>query len=214
MSKRIAVLCACFLAGTLLLARNHRAGVVPPREPLATFPYRLGPWTGRDTPSMSDRVREMLDATDLASRYYVAPDGNVIGMYIGFHATGGMHSPMNCLPGAGWNPTRRGTAKIAVRAGDGARRTIEVNRITIVKGIEKQVVLYWYQSCGRTVASEYSGLLYSVVDKMRRGRTDASLVRIVSETRNLGPAAEADSERCAVEFVQLMYPLLSRFVPD
>jgi len=45
---------------------------------------------------------------------------------------------------------------IPVTAGE----SIEVNRYVIQKGLEKQVVLYWYQSHGRVIASEYWAKIY------------------------------------------------------
>ena len=38
-----------------------------------------------------------------------------------------------------------------------AARSIDVNRVLIQKGEDRQLVLYWYQSHGRVVASEYTG---------------------------------------------------------
>jgi len=83
-----------------------------------------------------------------------------------------------------------------------------------MKGMDKQVVIYWYQGCGRIIASEYAGLIYGMVDKMRRGRTDAALVRIISPVESLEPEAEKNAEKRAVEFAKLVFPLLSRYIPN
>src|SRR5205823_1326392 len=91
---------------------------------------------------------------------------------------------------------------------------IEVNRITIQKGLDKQVVLYWYQNHGRINASEYWGKVYSVVDAIRINRTDAAIVRITSAVSGRDAGAESAAEASAVGFVQSMFPLLSRHLPD
>jgi EpsI family protein len=83
----------------------------------------------------------------------------------------------------------------------------------IQKGEHKQVVLYWYQSQGRVVASEYASKVYMVLDAMRTNRTDASLVRVIVPTADLTPTAEGEAERSAVEFVQGMFPLLGQYLP-
>jgi EpsI family protein len=54
----------------------------------------------------------------------------------------------------------------------------------IRKDLDEQVVLYWYQSHGRVVASEYWGRIYMVVDAIRLNRTDAALVRITAPVLN------------------------------
>ena len=71
---------------------------------------------------------------------------------------------------------RRGDGDIE-RAG---RAPIEINRVIIQKGIDKEVVFYWYQSHRRVVASEYWGKIYTVLDSVRYNRTDAALVRVTT----------------------------------
>jgi EpsI family protein len=84
----------------------------------------------------------------------------------------------------------------------------------VLKGLEKQVVLYWYQSHARVVASEYQAKMYSVLDALRTGRTDAALVRIVSPAASFDQAAEDAAAQRAAAFVQQLYPLLSGYIPE
>jgi EpsI family protein len=120
-----------------------------------------------------------------------------------------MHSPLNCLPGAGWNAIKRGHITIPLDN----KSTIEVNRIVILKGLDKQVVLYWYQSHGRVIASEYWGKIYTVLDAVRKNRTDAALVRIICPVAGTDAESEAVAELHAVEFAKAVFPLLERFLP-
>ena len=53
----------------------------------------------------------------------------------------------------------------------------------IQKGIDRQVVLYWYQGRGRVIANEYANKLWLMVDAARLHRTNGSLVRIVVPVR-------------------------------
>ena len=45
-------------------------------------------------------------------------------------------------------------------------------------GDEKSVVLYWYQSPRRVIASEFSAKLWLVMDSIRYRRSDTALVRV------------------------------------
>lgn len=63
-------------------------------------------------------------------------------------------------------------------------RTVPVNMYLIRKGLDETVVLYWYQSHGRVIASEYAGKFYMVYDALRLNRTDAALIRITSPVVN------------------------------
>ena len=92
-------------------------------------------------------------------------------------------------------------------------REIEINRYVIQKGLEKQLVLYWYQAHDRVVASEYWGKVYLVADAVRLNRTDGSLVRVIAPVGS-GDNAEADAEAKAVDFVKTMFPLLADYLPS
>lgn len=85
-----------------------------------------------------------------------------------------IHSPKNCLPGAGWEVLSGGTA--AVAAG-GASYT--VNRYILKNGPTRAVVYYWYQGRGRVVASEYTVKWNLLRDAAFRGHTEEALVRVV-----------------------------------
>jgi len=85
-----------------------------------------------------------------------------------------IHSPRNCLPGAGWEVLSGGTQ--AVTAG-GAVYT--VNRYILKNGPTRAVVYYWYQGRGRVVASEYAVKWNLLRDAAFRGHTEEALVRVV-----------------------------------
>jgi len=217
MTARVLVLCVCMLAGTWLLAHDRGPVSVPPRDSLSTLPMEIGPWSGQNMSDLSNDARTMLRVTDYTNRTYVKPDRTSIGLYIGYHAEGGFHSPLNCLPGSGWIPVKTGRIDLPVQLlpeKSGFITSIHINRIVILKGLDKQVVLYWYQGCGRVIASEYWGLIYGMVDKMRLGRTDAALVRITSPATSLEPAAENAAGNNAVDFTRLIFPMLSRYIPN
>jgi EpsI family protein len=72
------------------------------------------------------------------------------------------------------------------------------------------VVLYWYQSHGRIIASEYWAKIYLTLDAIRLNRTDGALVRVITPIRG----SEADAEQEAVAFVKTLYPLLGRYLPS
>ena len=160
------------------------------------------------------RKWSVLRANDYLLRNYRLGNGLVANLYIGYYATqrdgASYHSPLNCLPGAGWNPVTKGHITIPVE-GDGR---IEINRIVIQKGMDRQLVLYWYQSHGRVIASEYWGKIYTVLDALRTNRTDAAMVRIVCPIPGNRSQTEVSAERFATHFVQLLFPILQQILPS
>jgi EpsI family protein len=218
MTSRIIALCVLLLSASAFLARAVKTEPVPIRAPLKQFPMTIGDWQGNDLPEMDAKVREVLGVDDYLDRIYIRGNQAMVGLYVGYYQSqrrgDTMHSPLNCLPGAGWNPMKRGYLPIEVQSdSDNLNRTIEVNRIIIQKGMGKQLVLYWYQSIGRVVASEYWGKIYTVLDAMRTNRTDAALVRVICPIAGMDAPAEENSEMAAVDFIRGVFPLLDRHLP-
>jgi EpsI family protein len=220
MFGRTLVLSAClaFMSGYLSWANG--AEILPSRLTFSEFPSEISGWSGRSAPEFSKEVLATLALDDHLNRFYTAGErfGHVFIAYYQSQREGAsLHSPLNCLPGAGWLPISNSHLDIPVtRAPDAGAvtRSITVNRYVIQKGPDKQLVLYWYQSHGRVISSEYWSKAYLVVDSMRFNRTDAALVRITVPIRDADSAPETTAEGTAVEISQAMFPFLESFVPS
>jgi len=203
---------AGLLSGTALFLRSRgRAESLPPREPLASFPTRLGDWQGREIP-IPQWARDVLGAGEFAERKYTRTPGEPsMGLFLAYFPStrmgSTMHSPQNCLPGAGWAPIESTRLQIA-RPGEG---DIGVNRYVLAKGLDRLLVLYWYQQQGRAVASEYWAKFYLVVDSIRTNRSDGALVRVMTSIVQNESAASAQQR--GVAFVQDVLPLLDKYLP-
>ncbi len=217
MTARAVVVSLVLLVGALgvqVASRNER---VPARDPLSGLPTEVAQWQGEPTERLDRQILAVLGADDYLNRVYVDPAYGSVGFFIAYYQsqrTGSkLHSPEVCLPGSGWQTQQERLLGIPVTASSGDR-TMEVNRVVIVKGLERQVVLYWYQSQGRVVANAFWGKIYSMVDAATRHRTDAALVRVVSPVRGSDAQAEARAEQAAVKFTQAVFPLLGKYLPD
>jgi EpsI family protein len=214
MTARLVILSLCFLTTAAYARHAMRPEELRPRQPLQTLANEIGRWTGRDAPKFSDDVLAVLGADDLLNRYYLSAREPAVSLYVGYYRSqregDTIHSPMNCLPGAGWLPVSNDRASIAIAGRDAP---IVVNRFVIRKGADRQVVLYWYQSHGRVVASEYWSKAYMVYDAVRSHRSDAALIRVISPVL---PSEEgtAAAERRVTEFVQALFPHLEAHLPS
>jgi EpsI family protein len=220
MARRLMLVTVCLLASGLWLHRAHRQEEVPAREVLARFPMAIDSWMGESLPDFDPKVSAILGAADYLNRVYLSADSRLVGLYIGYYSSqrqgDTIHSPLNCLPGAGWEPISSKRLRMTVSTGvevQSGTRTIEVNRYLITKGLERQLVLYWYQTHGRVIASEYWGKLYLVADAFQLNRTDGALVRVIRPIVDSGTAAEQEAEQDAAGFVKSLFPLLGRYLP-
>jgi EpsI family protein len=217
---RTLVLAALLGLTSAYLTWADRAEAAPLRQNFSEFPMQVGAWSGRPATEFSSEVLATLALDDHLNRFYASSRGQLAHVYVGYYASqrqgASIHSPLNCLPGAGWLPVSNSRMNVNVSASPeaGASQTIAVNRYVIQKGLDKQLVLYWYQSHGRVVASEYWSKAYLVLDSIRIHRSDAALVRVIAPIREGGSASEAASEAAAIDLVQSMFPYLGRFMPS
>lgn len=200
------------LEGTVFYALAFRDENKPVVAPLSAFPGQLGGWTIKQDVKIEQEIQDILQADDLLSRAYISPSGNTAAyLFIAYFKTQrsgqAPHSPKNCLPGAGWEPLESAPITIQV---PGRSKPILSNRYLVAHGDEKSVVLYWYQSHNRIIASEFAAKFWLVADSIKYHRSDSSLVKIVVPVRN-GDTDAATKE--AVEFVQAMFPDLTRQLP-
>ena len=216
MIARISIVAALLLLSAGVIAKASRIEDVPPRQAFDQFPFQIGAWRGQDAPRITAEVMKVLGADDYLSRFYSTRQ-TTVGLYVGYYKSqrqgDTMHSPLNCLPGSGWQPLEKSYLPIQVTDGSGRHSEITVNRYLIEKGLDQQVVLYWYQSHGRVIANEYRSKIFMVYDAARLNRSDAALVRVTSPRLGSDDGLQ-NAEQRAVEFVKEMFPLLSNYLPS
>ncbi|MEP6961574.1 MAG: exosortase C-terminal domain/associated protein EpsI, partial [Acidobacteriota bacterium] len=192
-----------------LLYSSIRTEVIPTSRPLADVPRELGIWKFVEEGVVDKETMDVLKADDVVNRTY--QDGSVVANFFvaGFRSqrTGkAPHSPKNCLPGSGWMELSSGELNIDV----GRAEPISVNRYVIAHGESRSLVLYWYQSRDRTVASEYRAKFWVVADAIRFNRTDTALVRVIVP---MPPGKDDFAEKHAAQFVQSFYNTLLQYLP-
>jgi len=218
MTKRVLALFVCLVVSAGVIARADRAENIPPRQTLEHLPLTIGDWTGVHQQPFTKEILAILGVDDYIVRAYFTPARKGVGLYIGYYQSqrqgDTMHSPQNCLPGAGWEPVSNGKATVTVQSGTaGGTKDIQINRYMIQKGLDRQLVLYWYQAHGRVVASEYWGKFYLIADAFRLNRTDGALVRVIAPVAP-GDQGEAEAEALGVTFVKELFPLLPAYLPN
>lgn len=184
------------------------------RVPLAVgVPRELDGFTARDA-AMAPAEVKAAGVTSYLARTY-APSGAAAGvtptfsLYVGYYdrQTQGrtIHSPKNCLPGAGWEALAAGTARVAVAGGT----AVVVNRYLIQRAGQEALVLYWYQGRGRVEANEYRVKWDLLRDATLRRRSEEALVRVVVPVT----ATDSDAARIAVTVAGSLVPAVAQALP-
>ena len=197
------------------IALNHyfsKPDISLARKSLSEFPMQMGDWAAISEQKIEGRSMEILQVDDYFVRNYRNSKGEVIGLYIGYFKSQregkGIHSPRQCLPGAGWVPVNTEVYQMLVP--DHNPETVPVNKFVMGKGLDRQLYLFWYHGRGRIYASEYWNKIYLIWDGLTKKRTDGALVRV--NTPVIGNPE--DALKTQSDFIQLFFPLLKEYIPD
>lgn len=168
---------AVLAAGLALVLSAGRQEVAPLARPLAELPRTIAGTPSDERPLTAEEIK-VAGVSDYLFRIFRRDSTSAFSVYVGYYesqATGKtIHSPRNCLPGAGWQVVESGTQELAMRGAP-----VTVNRYIIANGPLQAVVLYWYQGRGRVSHSEYGVKWELLRDAATRGRTEEALVRVM-----------------------------------
>jgi EpsI family protein len=191
-----------------LLGFAQQSRDVPPLRSFTEFPRQIGDWQGR-VGMFDPEVYSVLGVDDSFLADYHNGNGDMINLYIGYYQSQKegdlIHSPKNCMPGAGWGVARVDHELIPTANGD-----VRVIKLLLEKGKEKQLVLYWFHSRGRIISSEYWQKIYLVMDSMTRRRTDGSFVRLITPIQDGNTLQAADTLK---HFAAELLPILEDYIP-
>jgi EpsI family protein len=201
-------------ATALFLSARTSFESVPAHQPLVNFPRDLQGWTGQDMSIDADVLR-VLGPGDFLSRIYrngASPE--YIDFFVAYYPTqrtgDTLHSPQHCLPGAGWTPLSRDHIQIQTGSLTGGKAA-DVNRFIFAKGMDRVLVLYWYQAHGKATPSEYWAKYYLVKDSIALHRSDGAMVRVLTPIAN--SSDEDAAEARAVKFAQAALNNLGGYIP-
>lgn len=205
-------LAVMLLASTGWFLHSRKGEVIPSHTSLKTFPLQLGDWVGTNLEIPKD-ISEVLGPGDFLFRNYsnISVSNSPVNLFIAYFPSqrigDSIHSPKNCLPGAGWSPLASSKITISVPG----EPPLDVNRYLVAKGTQKALVLYWYWAHGRAIASEYRAKYYLVGDSIRLNRSDGSLIRVVRELKEHENIAVAQQQ--TISLIGQMLPHLEPYIP-
>ena len=208
--KNTLVVCVIMILTMASLSYFKEPKEMPLKKPFSAFPNRIDNWTG-EVKYFDDQIYEILGVDDSLLFTFTNSEGKTLQLYIGYYRSqveGDLiHSPKNCMPGAGYDIVK--ILHEAITFPDNKKK--EVNKLFLTSGDKKMVALYWYQSRGRIIASEYMQKILLVYDSITRRRTDGSFVRLTA-------FAEDDNTDEVVDmlknFSERLSPILDDFIPS
>jgi EpsI family protein len=226
-NKFVRILTIVLLAQAVLFYTASRGDSRPLQRPLKEFPKNLPGWQAVEDAVIDQPTLDVLKADDVLDRFYVrtpVPDtsqmtptmkaalvGRSYDLFLEYFSTQQQgqspHSPKNCLPGAGWQPSTTGQVTVPI---PGLATPITINQYVVTRGEAHSVVLYWYQSHGRVVANEFAAKFYLVADSMRYRRSDTAMIRVVAPV--YGDDVDG-AVKNATDLVKAAFPSILTYFP-
>jgi EpsI family protein len=212
---------AVLAVGCLLISGVREQKKMPPLVPMNRLSIDVpGYGATRDTVISADE-RRVAGMSDYVLRFFRHdptqrdPDFSVYVGYYEYQVQGrSIHSPKNCLPGAGWEALNSSVQPIDV---DGAVHP--VNRYLLANKGAQALVYYWYQGRGRVEANEYRVKYNLLHDAALYGRTEEALVRIVvpidmRQLQSAGPQVTyAAADTLATRVARTLIPTVTHALP-
>ena len=205
--------------GCLLISGVREQKRVPPVIPMSKISVAVPGYVTRDT-IISKEEQRVAGMSDYVLRFFARPSDTNDGfsVYVGYYdyqvQGKSIHSPKNCLPGAGWEALNSSVQPVAV---GGALHP--VNRYLLANKGQQALVYYWYQGRGRVEANEYRVKYNLLHDAALYGRTEEALVRIVVpiDMRKLqqqgGKPVYAAADSLATAVAQTLIPTVTHALP-
>jgi len=180
------------------------------RQELSHFPVDLGGWKGHDLSIPAAQLAVLRASAVLAREYTRAADPPTT-LYVAYFATQregtSMHSPLHCIPGAGWEVEQQSVLPISSIA----LGSIRANKVIFANDGNRMLVVYWYMEQGISERSELQGAFATLWHAIFEQRSDGCLIRVSA------PIVESEQKTLNEEltFISESAPLLiNQFLPS
>jgi EpsI family protein len=204
-------------AGVLLVSGMREQYVMPPVQPMNAITATIIGFEGKDIviDTAEQRVAGM---SDYMQRNFGPDSAPLFSVYVGYYDRQvqgkTIHSPKNCLPGAGWETLS--STSVPLPGGSAG----SVNRVLLANKNVRAMVYYWYQGRGRVASSEYGVKWDLLRDAALYGRTEEALVRIVVYVNDpevgagtIDDAAVREADAMAMRVAAELAPAVDRVMP-
>jgi EpsI family protein len=169
------------------------------------LPLAFRQWIGRDAPPLDPAVAKVLAADQYVHRYYgstnddraprianrIADRGSRIAdieidiaYYAQPQAGAAMHSPLNCLPGNGWQVMQSRVMPVTID-----RQAVGIRELVVSRGPDRLAMTYWFQNRGAVIGNEYAQRYQLLTNGLQGRPTDAALVRVMALDTSQGHTA-------------------------
>jgi EpsI family protein len=167
-------------------------------------------WRVEGTIPLDAEIIKALDLDDYANERYSNSQGSVF-LYIGYYFSnkkiGAAHDPLVCFPGQGWLASN--IEKKVFTVDPVSKESVYSSVMTVQKGTDKELVVYWFQSANRAGSGTFQQKLNAFWNRMHKGREDNAFVRL---TISLQDKSLDKAYDIAHQFIKSFYPVFLVYI--
>lgn len=175
------------------------------------IPFEIDGFRGEEH-RFSEFNYEILKADTTTLRLYQGQDDDAYWLFIAYFESqkygSQIHSPKHCLPGGGWQILQHDPYEL-IRPGGGTKT---VNLLVIADRGRRQLMLYWFETRGGAIRSEFGLKWDLVMNSLFFRPTDAAIVRLTMPIDEERGGLRGAVER-AENFFRVLYPAIEQALP-
>jgi len=176
-----------------------------PLPNLDNFPLQIDGWAGR-LDQVDRATIELLNPDRYFAATYTNAAGDRVQLFFDYFSSRsmsrGIHSPRNCLPGAGWVIARSDDRSLTLE-----NRFIPATRFYLSLGGSNQVMDFWYITRHGETSDDYTFKLFGLLSSLTFQPGDVAFVRIAAAGDSLSLAALESFEKIITLEIDRLLPL-------
>ena len=204
---RLLYIVGCLLFAAFIIYFRPPAETHGIKTPLSQAFSSVDGWKSIGDVNMQQGIVDTLELDDYLFRSY-SNDHSVVSLYIGYYRTaakvGAAHSPLVCFPGQGWEISIPQKFKVELKG-----VTVNVEKLLVRKGRQRELLLYWFQSYDMTSSSTFRQKINTFWSRLNSNPEDNAFVRVSVSVHNDDNDAVLKS---AVDFIDDFFPSFLRYI--
>ncbi|MDY6950002.1 MAG: EpsI family protein [Thermodesulfobacteriota bacterium] len=208
--RRIIILIICFALTSVFVHRRSVSRTVSKPIPLTQALTNIKGWDAGKPVPLDKRIVDALQLDDYVNQHYFNGNESVF-LYIGYYLTaskvGAVHDPLVCFPGQGWMLEDRQKGELLLKRNPAD--SISFTSMTVHRGEEKQIIVYWFQSYDQTSPDTLSQKIRSLWKRFTDHRQESAFVRISVPVEG---KSLSEARQMAFTFMQSFYPVFLEYV--
>ncbi|MCJ7773190.1 MAG: EpsI family protein [Desulfobacterales bacterium] len=207
--RKIIILVICFTLTSILIYWQPSSKAVQKNTPLSQALSDIKGWKSDGATPMDPRIVDSLELDDYVNQTY-SNGNNTVSLYIGYYLTtkkvGAAHDPLVCFPGQGWvlSSIKKGELNLNPEPGG----AISYSTMIAQRSTEKQLIIYWFQSCDKTNSNTLSQKIASLWKKISGQGEDNAFVRVSIPIKT---QSKQKAFIAGTNFIKAFYPVFLKY---